>query len=128
MIKRITIIAGLLLAVIGLLGLAAPHFMGLSLSSSQSMLYLASGLMALFFGLLAPPAAYRMFAIIVGGFYTALGVAGLGLGEPRLTMIPGQLVFERLDHVFHLLLGTVVLTAAWSGRMAGPVSASATNK
>ena len=128
MIKRIIIIAGLLLAVTGLLGLAAPHFMGLSLSSSQGMLYLASGLMALFFGLLAPPAAYRMCAIIVGGFYTALGVAGLGLGEPRLSICPGQLVFETLYLVFHLLLGTVVLTVAWSDRMAGPVSAPAANK
>lgn len=128
MIKRITIIAGLLLSVTGLLGLAAPNFMGLSLSSGQSMLYLSSGLMALFFGVLGPPAAFRMFGILFGGFYTVLGVAGLGLGEPRLTIIPGQLVFETLDHLFHLILGAVVLTVAWSGRMAGPVNAPATNK
>lgn len=128
MIKGITITAGLLLSVAGLLGLAAPHFMGLSLSSGQSMLYLFSGLMALFFGVLGPPAAYRMFGILLGGFYAVLGVAGLGLGEPRLTIVPGQLVFETLDHLFHLILGAVVLAVAWSGRMAGPISAPATNK
>ena len=115
MIKRITIIAGLFLSVAGSLGLAAPNFAGLNLSSGQSMLYLSSGLMALFFGVLGPSASHRMFGILLGGFYAVLGVAGLGLGEPRLTIIPGQLVFETLDHLFHLILGAVVLAVAWSG-------------
>src|SRR5688572_16065179 len=99
MIKQITIIAGLLLSVAGVLGLAAPNFMGLSLSSGQGILYFSSGGLALLFGLLGPPAESRMFAIILGGFYGVLGVAGLGLGGPVLTIIPGQLVFETLDHL-----------------------------
>jgi hypothetical protein len=93
MIKRITIIAGLLLGVAGLLGLVAPNFMGLSLSIGQSMLYLSSGALALGFGLLAPPAASRMFGILLGSLYVFLGVAGLGLGGPRLTIVPGQFGF-----------------------------------
>jgi hypothetical protein len=122
MIKKITIIAGLLLGVVGLIGFVAPNFMGLSLSSAQSILYLSSG-MALFFGLLGPPAASRMFGILLGSFYTFLGVAGLALGGPRLTIIPGELIFETLDHLFHLILGAVVLAVALSGRMAPPIPA-----
>jgi len=128
MIKKITIIAGLVLGVAGLLGLAAPNFMGLSLSSAQSILYLSSGGMALFFGLWGPPAASRMFGILLGSFYGFLGVAGLALGGPRLTIIPGQLVFETLDHLFHLILGAVVLAVALSGRIATPIAAPSVSK
>lgn len=121
MIKKITIIAGLLLSVAGVLGLVAPNLMGLSLSAGQGMLYLFTGAGALCFGLLGPAASSRTFCILFGGFYALLGVAGLGLGEPRLTIIPGQLVFETLDHLFHLTLGAVLLAVALNGRMAAPV-------
>jgi hypothetical protein len=118
MIKKITIIAGLLLSAAGFLGFLAPNFMGLSLSSGQSILYLVTGAAALYFGLFGQPAPTRMFCILFGSFYAFLGAAGLGLGGPRLTIIPGQLVFETLDHLFHLILGAIVLAVALSGRMA----------
>jgi len=128
MIKRITIIAGLLLLVAGLLAFVAPNFMGLSLSDGQGILYLITGAAALCFGLFGRPAPSRMFCILFGSFYAFLGVAGLALGGPRLTIVPGQLVFETLDHLFHLVLGAVVLAIALSGSMATPISAPTAGK
>jgi len=128
MIKKSTIIAGLVLSAAGVLGFVAPNFMGLSLSSSQSILYLFTGAAALYFGLSGRPAPSRMFCILFGSFYTFLGVAGLGLEGPRLTIIPGHLVFETLDHLFHLILGAVVLAVALSGRMATPLGPPTANR
>ena len=121
MIKNITIIAGLFLSLVGLLGFVAPNFMGLSLSDGQSILYLSSG-MVLLLGVLGPRAASRMFCLLIGSFYTVLALAGIGLGGPRLTIVPGHLVFETLDHLFHLIVGALLLAAGWWQRMATPIA------
>ena len=123
MIKKVTIIAGVLLGVAGLLGFVDPNFLGLSLTAGQGTLYLFSGAAALYFGLLAAPVPARTFSLLFGSFYALLGMAGLGLGEPRMTIIPGQLAFETLDHLFHLILGAAVLAVALSRRAAAPLAA-----
>ena len=128
MTKKITIIAGLLLSVVGLLGFVAPNFIGLSLSDGQCLLYLFTGGAALYFGFAGTSVPSRMFCILFGSFYTFLGVAGLALDGPRLTIIPGHLVFETLDHLFHLILGAVVLAVALSGRMATPLGPPTANQ
>jgi hypothetical protein len=124
MIKKIAIIAGLLLGVVGLLGFVAPNFMSMNLSRVQSILYLVSGAAALYFGLAVSPASLRPFCILLGSLYTFLGLAGVGLGGPHntLTIVPGQLVFETMDHLFHLLLGATVLAIGLSGRMVTPIA------
>jgi hypothetical protein len=117
MIKQISTISGLFLIALGLLGFVAPHFMGLSLSAGQGALYLSSGCVALYCGLLGPLGMCRMFGILLGSFYVCLGVAGIGLGGPQITIVPGHLVFGIMDSLFHLVLGAVVLGAALSGKI-----------
>ena len=73
MIKKITIIAGVLLGVAGLLGFADPNFLGLGLTTGQSTLYLFSGAAALYFGLLAAPRPPACFAFCSGAFTPCWG-------------------------------------------------------
>src|SRR5205085_3601634 len=120
--KTTVIIAGSLLATAGTLGVAPANFIRLDLSTAQSILYLCTGGAALSFGLLGAPRPFRTFCLLLGSFYTVLGIAGIGLGGPRLTIIPGQLVFETLDDLFHLMVGALLLAAGWQQRMVGRIA------
>ncbi len=130
MIKGITIIAGLLLGIVGLLGFVAPNLIGMNVSTGQSILYLFSGALALYFGLAVSPPPSRTFCVLFGTFYTFIGLAGFAFGGPdhTLTIVPGHLVFESMDHVFHVVLGAIVLAAGLSGRMAAPIGPPSPNK
>ena len=116
--KRTVIIAGSLLATAGTLGVAPINFIRLDLGTAQSILYLFTGGVAVCFGILGGPRASRVFCLLLGSFYTVLALAGIGLGGPRLTIIPGQLIFETLDHLFHLIVGALLLAAGCQQRMA----------
>jgi hypothetical protein len=128
MIKKITMFAGLLLAGVGSLGFVAPDVM--NLNPAQSAFYLLSGVTALYFALAVSPGASRIFCFLFGGLYTFLGLAGVGLGglNQTLTLVPGQLVFQTMDHVFHLVLGAMVLIAGLTVKMAAPIPVRITNK
>ncbi|MBI2949190.1 MAG: DUF4383 domain-containing protein [Verrucomicrobia bacterium] len=112
MITRTTTFGGALLIMAGLFGFIAPGFMGLRLSPAHNLLFLVSGAVAIYFGLLTRQAAGRTFCIVFGAFYGLLGLAGLvagGLNGP-ITIIPEALVLGTMDHVVHGILGAVFLT------------------
>ena len=106
---------GALLAVVGLLGFIAPGFMGMHLSAAHNVVFLLSGALAIYFGLIATQAAGRTFCIVFGTVYSLLGLAGFFAGGAgyTFTLIPGALVLGTMDHLMHLILGAVFLSVGW---------------
>jgi hypothetical protein len=83
---------------------------GDSADFAHNTVHLVSGLAALGFGFTRQA---RNFAVAFGGAYLTLGVIGLMVGELHV----GPLHLMTGDHVFHMVLGSVVLLAGLlSGR------------
>ena len=118
MITKTTTFGGALLVVTGLLGFAAPGFMGMHLSAAHNVVLLLSGALAIYFGLIATQAAGRTFCLVFGAVYGLLGLAGLVAGgtDYTFTIIPGALVLGTMDHLVHLILGAVFLSVGWGWR------------
>ncbi len=118
MLTRTTTFGGALLGVVGLLGFAAPSFMGMHLTMVHNVVLLLSGAVAIYFGLKATPAATRNFCVVFGALYGLLGVAGFVAGGPdyAFTIIPGALVLGTMDHLVHLTLGAIFLAVGWGWR------------
>ena len=67
-----------------------------------------SGALALYFGLIGTVRAARSFCIIFGVVYGLLGLLGLIAGEGAermLTVIPGQLILGKMDHICPRAIG-----------------------
>jgi len=120
MAKNTATILGLLLVAAGLIGFAVPGFIGMNLTVAQNIMHLVSGAVALYFGRKNTPSVARTFCIVFGTLYGLLGLAGLLAGGPdnTLTLIPGELVLGKVDHVVHLFLGAVFLATGLFRRMA----------
>ena len=120
MVTRTSTLGGALLVVVGLLGFAAPGFMGMHLSALHNVLLLLSGGLAIYFGLKGTPAAARTFCLVFGAMYGLLGLAGFVAGGPdyTLTIIPGALVLGPIDHAVHLILGAIFVAAGLAERAA----------
>jgi hypothetical protein len=119
MITRTTTFGGAFLVVVGLLGFAAPGFMGMHLSALNNVVHLLSGAVAIYFGLKATPAAARTLCIAFGALYGLLGLAGFVVGgQDTLKIIPGALVLGTMDHLVHLILGAIFLSVGWGWRAA----------
>jgi len=119
-VTKTATLGGALLVVVGLLGFAAPGFMGMHLSALHNVLLLLSGVVAIYFGVKATPAAARAFCLVFGMLYGLLGMAGFVAGgmDFALTIIPGALVLGPMDHLFHLILGATFLVVGWFERAA----------
>ena len=106
--------------VVGLLGFVAPGFMGMRLSTLHNVMLLLSGVVAIYFGLKATPAAARTFCIVFGALSGVLGLVGFVSGGPNytFTIIPGALVLGTMDHLVHLILGAILLSVGWGRRPA----------
>jgi len=119
MAKNTATVLGLFLVAVGLIGFSVPGFMGMNLTVAHNFLHLASGAAALYFGRKNTPAVARTFCMVFGTFYGLLGFAGLLAGGPdqTLTLIPGELVLGKMDHVVHLFLGAVFLATGLFRRM-----------
>lgn len=111
MVTKTATFGGVLLVLAGLFGFIAPGFLGLHLGAAHNLLFLVSGVAAIYFGLLTPQAAGRTFCIALGAFYGLLALAGLVVGglNSAITIIPGALILGIMDHLAHLLLGAVFL-------------------
>ena len=118
MITKTTTFGGAFLILVGLLGFVAPSFMGLHLSALHNILLLLSGVMAIYFGLKATPAAARTFCMVFGAVYGLLGLAGFVAGgtDYTFTIIPGALVLGAMDHALNLIFGAIFLSVGWVER------------
>ena len=123
-VTKTTTFGGALLVVTGLLGFAAPGFMGMHLSALHNVLLLLSGAVAIYFGVKAAPMVARAFCLVFGTFYGLLGLMGFVAGgmDFALTIIPGALVLGTMDHLFHLILGATFLVVGWFERAAATLA------
>lgn len=100
-------VLGVLFTVAGVVTFVA----GDSADFAHNSIHVVSGLAALGFGFTTKA---RAFAVVFGGAYLTLGAVGLALGELHV----GPLHLMTGDHVFHVVLGSVVLLAGlFSGRL-----------
>lgn len=100
-------VLGVLFTVAGVVTFVA----GDSADFAHNTIHLVSGLAALGFGFTRWA---RTFAVAFGGAYLTLGVVGLAAGE----LHAGPLHLMTGDHVFHVVLGSIVLLSGLlSGRL-----------
>jgi len=110
MAKTVCKILGVVLLLVGLCGFAAPHLLGAHLTSAHNVVHLLSGALALYFGFAGTLSAAKMFSLIFGVVYLALGILGMALGTaPDRLWHVGPLEFGQSDHGIHILLGVIFL-------------------
>ena len=110
MAKTVCKILGVVLLLVGVCGFVAPTLLGAHLTPAHNVVHLLSGALALYFGFAGTLSAAKMFSLVFGVVYLALGILGmaLGTGAERLWMV-GPLEFGQSDHGIHLLLGVIFL-------------------
>ena len=110
-----TMVGGLFLIALGVLGFPFQGLLGMRLGVYVNLAHLASGSLALYFGLNAKSlASLRNFCIGLGVAYGLAGVIGFAFGEPgrSLSIFSGNFTLPNLDHLFHLILGVGFV---WAG-------------
>ncbi len=88
MAKTICTIVGVVFLLVGVVGFVAPGVGGFHLSFAHNVIHIASGALALYFGLSATLASARLFSIIFGVVYGLLGVVGFAAGSPATPSKP----------------------------------------
>jgi hypothetical protein len=110
MAKTVCKILGVVLLLVGVIGFASPRLLSAHLSPAHNGVHIVSGLVALYFGFAGTLAASKIFSLVFGVVYLALGILGmaLGTGEERMWMV-GPLDLGQADHGIHILLGAIFL-------------------
>src|SRR5688572_10669819 len=113
MTKNILNIVGALLILVGTLGFGVQSLLGMHLGPVHNVIHLASGALALYFGLKGTLSAARIFCLAFGGVYALLGLIGLSASDAsgNWALIPHQLVLGTVDHFVHVALGGLLLFA-----------------
>src|SRR5262245_30592197 len=127
MAKTIATILGVGFLLVGVIGFVAPGILGMHLSLIHNIIHLVSGALALYFGLKGTMTNARIFCIVFGAIYALLGIVGFIGGEPGtglLTIIPGQLVLGTMDHIVHIILGTVFLIGGFVTKVVRPLEST----
>lgn len=110
MAKTICKILGVVFLLVGVVGFANQGLLGAHLTPPHNVVHILSGVVALYFGFAGSLSGAKIFCLVFGVVYLALGVLGLALGTPpdRMWMV-GPLHFGQADHGIHVLLGIVFL-------------------
>lgn len=111
MAKTICKILGVVFLLVGVAGFAAPTLLGAHLTPPHNVVHIVSGVIALYFGFAGSLSGARVFSLVFGVVYLALGILGLVMGNPnedRMWMV-GPLHFGTSDHAIHILLGVLFL-------------------
>ncbi|HYC92143.1 MAG TPA: DUF4383 domain-containing protein [Thermoanaerobaculia bacterium] len=119
MANRVATILGIGFLLVGIVGFLAPTILGMHLTLAHNIVHLVTGAISLWLGLKGTPSAAKTFCIVFGLVYLLLGVAGFVAGsgdEKMLELIPGQLMFGRMDHIVHVLLGAIYLIGGFATR------------
>jgi hypothetical protein len=117
MANRVATILGIGFLLVGIIGFVAPGILGMHLTLAHNIVHLLTGAVSLWLGLKGTPGAAKNFCIVFGAVYLLLGIAGFVAGEgadKMLTIIPDQLMFGRMDHIVHILLGAIYLIGGFS--------------
>ena len=132
MAKTVCTILGAVFILVGLIGFVMPGFMGTHLSALHNVVHLASGALALYFGLKGTLSGAKLFCLAFGAVYLLLAVAGFLFGgdgthtvasvpahgpdSRLLPVIGGQLELASMDHIIHVLLGLIFLVGGLMSR------------
>jgi len=110
MAKTICKILGVVFLLVGVAGFAAPTLLGAHLTPPHNVVHIVSGVIALYFGFAGALSGARVFCLVFGVVYLALGILGLVMGTPpeRMWMV-GPLHLGTVDHGIHILLGVLFL-------------------
>ncbi|MDT7542702.1 MAG: hypothetical protein QOE33_2606 [Acidobacteriota bacterium] len=111
MAKTIATILGVVFLLAGVIGFVSHDFLGMHLNTAHNLVHIISGAVSLYFGLAGSLSGARTFCIVFGVVYALLGVCGfvLGSGSDWLLKIDDLLMFGKMDHIVHILLGIVYL-------------------
>jgi hypothetical protein len=111
MAKTVCKILGFVFLLVGILGFT--HLLdplGAHLTPAHNVVHLVSGAIALYFGFPGPLSGAKVFCLIFGIVYLALGILGLVIGGVHTWhVIDNVLMFGRRDDAIHILLGAVFL-------------------
>jgi Domain of unknown function (DUF4383) len=111
MAKTVCKILGVVFVLVGVIGFVSPHLLGAHLTPPHNVVHIVSGLIALYFGFAGTLSAAKMFSLVFGVVYLALGILGMALGDAtdqRMWHV-GPLDFGQADHGIHILLGVIFL-------------------
>jgi uncharacterized membrane protein HdeD (DUF308 family) len=112
MAKTVCKILGIVFLLVGICGFFAPHLLGAHLTPAHNVIHLISGAAALYLGFAGSLPGAKLFCLIFGILYLALGFLGLFVfGDPaadRMWHVLG-LDLARVDHFIHILLGVIFL-------------------
>jgi Domain of unknown function (DUF4383) len=112
MAKTVCKILGVLFVLVGIIGFASPHLLGAHLTPAHNVVHIVSGAIALYFGFAGTLSGAKIFCLVFGVIYLALGILGMALGtgpEHMWNLAPPTVVFGTADHGIHILLGVIFL-------------------
>jgi hypothetical protein len=110
MAKTVCKILGVVFLLVGVCGFVLPHLLRAHLTPAHNVVHIVSGIISLYFGFAGTLSGAKIFSLVFGVVYLALGILGmaLGTGEQRMWMV-GPLDLGQSDHGIHILLGVVFL-------------------
>lgn len=110
MAKTVCKILGVVFLLVGVAGFVAPRLLGAHLTTPHNVVHLVSGIVALYFGFAGTLSAAKIFTLVFGVIYLALGILGMamGVGAERMWKL-GPLDLGQADHGIHILLGVIFL-------------------
>jgi hypothetical protein len=122
---------GAIILAISLVGFVVPGLFALHLNPVHNLILMVSGVLAIWFGLTSPDYTAKRFCRWFGGVYLAFGLAGFAFGHRALSLtrptstglpeessflwrlVPGHFEIGTADHVLHIIIGAIFLTAAF---------------
>src|SRR6266436_5746707 len=113
MAKTVCKFLGLIFLIVGIAGIFSHDLLGAHLN----MVHNISGVIALYFGFSGSYSGARGFCLVFGLVYLLLGVCGwfLGTGPDHMLAIGTLLMFGKMDHIIHVLLGVIFLAGGALG-------------
>ena len=111
MAKTVCKILGVVFLLVGVCGFALPHLLGAHLTPVHNVVHIVSGIIALYFGFAGTLSGAKVFSLVFGVVYLALGILGMALGDAaneRMWHV-GPLDLGQADHGIHILLGVIFL-------------------
>jgi uncharacterized protein DUF4383 len=110
MAKTVCKILGVVFLLVGLIGFIKQDLLGAHMTPAHNAVHIVTGAIALYFGFAGTLSAAKIFSLVFGVVYLALGILGmaLGTGADRMWMV-GPLHFGQADHGIHILLGVIFL-------------------
>ncbi|MEW6208143.1 MAG: DUF4383 domain-containing protein [Acidobacteriota bacterium] len=111
MAKTVATILGVVFIAVGGVGFISHDLLGAHLGTVHNVVHLVSGAVSLYFGTKGSLSSARMFCLLFGVVYAALGVVGFvaGEGEGKMLNLPGSLELGTIDHAIHVAIGVLFL-------------------